>query len=331
MADISINVIGGGSWGTAITHLLANKGYPVTLWVHEPELARQIESQRRNPIFLPGITLPRNVQVTSDLAALPPSPVFVMAVPSQYMRQVARRMKNHIGPDTTLVCVSKGIEKDSLKYMSQVLAEELAGRTGILSGPSFAKEVAQQLPTAVVVASREPDTALQIQQIFNTDYFRVYTNSDIIGVQIGGSLKNVIAIAAGISDGLGFGLNTRATLITRGLAEITRLGVAMGASPRTFSGLAGMGDLVLTCTGALSRNRTVGLQIGQGKTLNEILNQMKMVAEGVDTAESAAGLARKYNVEMPIAQQTYKVLFEGLSPRQAVQNLMSRELKDEFA
>ncbi len=331
MADISINVIGGGSWGTAITHLLANKGYPVTLWVHEPELVRQIESQRQNPDFLPGITLPQNVHVTSDLAGLPPSPIFVMAVPSQYMRQVARRMKDQVDRDTILVCLSKGIEKDSLKYMSQVLTEELAGRIGILSGPSFAKEVAQQLPTAVVAASREPDTSLQIQQIFNTDYFRVYTNSDIIGIQIGGSLKNVIAIAAGISDGLGFGLNTRATLITRGLAEITRLGVAMGASPRTFAGLAGMGDLVLTCTGALSRNRTVGLQIGQGKTLSEILNQMKMVAEGVDTAESAVGLARRYQVEMPIAWQTYKVLFEGLSPRQAVQNLMSRELKDEFA
>ncbi len=258
--------------------------------------------------------------------------MLVLVPPSQVMRQVMRQVTSHIAPETLLVSASKGIENDSLLLMSEVLGEvlpTLAGQTAFLSGPSFAREVAAGMPTAVAVAARNPEVASRVQEVCSTATFRVYTNEDVIGVEMAGALKNIIALAAGVADGLGFGYNTRAALITRGLAEITRLGVAKGADAATFAGLAGIGDLVLTCTGDLSRNRSVGMALGRGKSLEEILSGMTMVAEGVKTTLSAYQLASRLGVEIPITEQMYGILYEGKSARQAVADLMLRELKAE--
>lgn len=330
----SIGVIGAGSWGTTLADLLAKKGHDVTLWAYEAELVKEMEDTRVNQVFLPGITLSPRLRFTNSLQEAASSKEMVLFVsPTQVFRGVLKGVMPFLSEETLLVNAAKGIELDTLMTISQISAEILPARLFanfcVISGPSFAREVAQEMPTAVVAASPAREVARRVQEAFSTPYFRVYTNSDMIGVELGGSIKNVIAIAAGISDGLGLGYNPRAALITRGLAEMARLGLAMGAQASTFAGLAGMGDLVLTCTGDLSRNRTVGMQLGQGKKLADILSGMRMVAEGVKTAESAYRLAGKLGVEMPITEQVYLVLYEDKPARQAVIDLMTRELKAE--
>ncbi|RME63149.1 MAG: NAD(P)-dependent glycerol-3-phosphate dehydrogenase, partial [Nitrospirae bacterium] len=306
-----IAVIGAGSWGTAMALHLARKDYDVTIWAREPEVAEEINREGTNSQFLPEVQLPENLRATSSLEeALHRARYVLCAVPSQFVRQVFTEVARYIDPNSTVISLSKGIEKGTLLTVSQVLRQIIENPVAVLSGPSFAKEVAKGLPTAVTLAVEDPAVGLLLQEVFNTSTFRVYTHTDIIGVELGGALKNVIAIAAGIADGLGLGYNARAGLITRGLAEIVRLGVAMGAEPVTFSGLSGIGDLVLTCTGALSRNYTVGYKLGQGRKLREILSEMKEVAEGVETTASAKALAEKHGVEMPIVQEVYRVLYE---------------------
>jgi glycerol-3-phosphate dehydrogenase (NAD(P)+) len=331
---MKIGVIGAGSWGTALANMLAGKGYPVTLWAYEKDLVERMKMTRENDLFLPGFSLSSNLDFTSDLsAAVSCKDVMLLVSPSQVMRLVVQQALGDFNPESLIVSAAKGIENGTLLTMSQVLREMLPPachqRLAVISGPSFAKEVASGIPTAVVAAAPQQNVAEQVQNIFTNAAFRVYTNNDILGVELCGALKNVMALAAGVSDGLGFGLNTRAALITRGLAEISRLGLALGAQAATFSGLAGMGDLVLTCTGDLSRNRSVGIALGQGKTLDEILNGMNMVAEGVKTTLSAYQLAAKVGVEVPITEQMYKILYQQKDPRQAVTDLLSRDLKAE--
>lgn len=333
MSGERVAVIGAGSWGTALGNLLAKKGVETVLWSYEPVVAEGVSREHRNPIYLSEIELDARLRATSDLAgAVEGAGVVVSVSPSHVVRRVMRAASAHLGAGVLVVSASKGIETDTLETMDAVLAEAMPGteaRTAYLSGPSFALEVARERPTAVTVAARDPDTAREAQELFQTDYFRVYTNSDVRGVELGGALKNVIAIAAGVVDGLGLGYNTRAALITRGLAEMTRLGVALGADPLTFSGLAGMGDLILTCTGALSRNHTVGMELGRGRAIEEILAEMTMVAEGVNTARAARDLSRRAGVEMPIVEEMYSILYEGRSAREAVESLMLRAPKAE--
>ena len=330
-----IGVIGAGSWGTAIAGLLAGKGHSVTLWAFEEEVREQIRVDHENRVFLPGVTLPDSLEVTGDIAAaVSGKNMVVSVVPSHVLRQVATRLKGLLSDDTVIVTASKGIEVKTHLTMAGVLEDVLDDVPkelfAVLSGPSFAREVAAGVPTVVTAASRSLKTARYVQQVFATPSFRVYTNDDMTGVELGGAVKNVIAIAAGMVDGMGLGLNTRAALITRGLTEIRRLGVAMGASPRTFAGLAGVGDLILTCTGDLSRNHTVGKRIGEGMTLKQILSEMRMVAEGVINAKSVYNLSRDMNVEMPISNAVYQILYEDLSPREALFRLMTRDLKNEL-
>lgn len=329
-----IGVIGAGSWGTTLADLLARKGHQVTLWAYEPELVEEMRSTGINSRFLPGITLCPQLCYTNSLAdAVADAGLVLFVSPTQVMRTVLGRLLPHLPAGVPLVSASKGIELETLLTMSQLFRELLPDarhrEIAVLSGPSFAREVALQMPTAVTIAATDDGVAQQAQAAFTTDYFRVYTNRDLVGVELGGAIKNVIALAAGISDGLGFGHNTRAALITRGLAEMSRLGQALGADPATFAGLAGMGDLVLTCTGDLSRNRTVGLRIGQGETLDAILSSMTMVAEGVKTTRSAWMLAQRHGVEMPIIEQVYRIIHEGRPARQAVIDLMTRNPKAE--
>jgi glycerol-3-phosphate dehydrogenase (NAD(P)+) len=333
--EFRIGVVGAGSWGTALADLIANKGFGVHLWAYEPEVVEQIQSDRENQFFLPGFGLSDNITATNDLKCVVADKNLVLiVVPSHVMRDTTREMAGNIAPETIVVSASKGIENKTHLTMSGVIKENLPElseqRLAVISGPSFAKEVVQQMPTVVTVASKDPETAGLVQNIFATPYFRVYSADDMLGVELGGSIKNVIAIAAGVVDGLGLGLNTRAALITRGMTEIRRLGVKLGANPRTFTGLAGFGDLVLTCTGALSRNHTVGKKIGEGKKLKEILAEMRMVAEGVKTAKSVYNLSRNVGVDMPISQEMYRILYEGLSPKEAVYRLMTRDLKKEL-
>ena len=332
--DKSIGVIGAGSWGTTLADMLAKKGHRVTLWAYEKELVSEMQADRENSIYLPGIKLADDLSVTDSLEeAVRNKELLLFVVPTQVLRRVLVDAVAHIAPDSIIVSASKGIEVGSLKLVSQIyeesLPEALYRRFAVLSGPSFAREVALEMPTAVVAAAADPLVAKGVQDIFNCRFFRVYTNSDLVGVELGGAVKNVIAIAAGIADGLGFGSNTRAAIITRGLAEIARLGQALGARSETFAGLAGMGDLVLTCTGDLSRNRSVGIQLGQGRTLTEILAEMRMVAEGVKTTESTCLLAWKLGVEMPIAFKVNEILYHDRPARDAVIELMSRDLKAE--
>jgi len=328
-----ISVIGAGSWGTALTHLLASKGVMVRLWGHEEDVIRQIRDSRTNKTFLPGVRLPRCVAATTSLReALEDAQTVLAVVPTQCIRGTFRKASPWLRTGATIVSASKGIEHRSLLTASEIYTELFGGgiRQAVLSGPSFAKEVAKGAPTAVTLATENDNEAARLQQLFNSPYFRVYTHRDMIGVELGGALKNVMAIAAGISDGLGLGHSARAALITRSLAEMIRLGVALGADARTFSGLSGLGDLVLTCTGELSRNRTVGFKLGSGMKLKDILESMKMVAEGVATSKSAYRLSEKAGVEMPIVAEVYKVLYRGKSPANAVRHLMSRSLKVEF-
>jgi glycerol-3-phosphate dehydrogenase (NAD(P)+) len=334
-SEMKIGVVGAGSWGTALAHLLSTKGFAVDLWVFETELAEQIRETRENRVFLPGVRLPATLVPSNDIEqVVAQKPLVLVVVPSHVMRQVAGRLSECLDAQSIVVSASKGIENDTHLTMSGVLHQVIprlgAERIAVLSGPSFAKEVARQVPTAVTAASEERATADFVQHVFATPFFRVYAHEDVIGVELGGAVKNVIAIAAGIVDGLGLGLNTRAALITRGLAEIRRLGAKMGANPRTFSGLAGVGDLILTCTGDLSRNHTVGRNLGQGKKLNQILSEMTMVAEGVRTAKSVYNLSRKLGVEMPISHEIYRILYEEEAPKEALKRLMTRDLKAEM-
>lgn len=335
MPDVKIGVVGAGSWGTALADLLSRKGYIVDHWVFEEDVAEQIRECRENKVFLPGFTLSENLVPSNDLAAVVSNKDLVLiVVPSHVMRETVAKMAGMISEKTIVVSASKGIENTTQLTMSSVIAEVLPeitdDRIAVLSGPNFAREVVKQSPTAVTVASKNQEAAALIQRIFYTPCFRVYTHFDVLGVELGGSIKNVIAIAAGITDGLGLGLNTRAALITRGLTEIRRLGLRMGANPRTFTGLAGVGDLILTCTGDLSRNYTIGKRIGEGKKLKELLSEMRMVAEGVKTAKSVYDLSRKLDVEMPICHAIYHILYDDLSPKDALYQLMTRNLKDEM-
>jgi glycerol-3-phosphate dehydrogenase (NAD(P)+) len=329
-----VAVVGAGSWGTALSIVLAKKGHDARLWAFEPEVAEQINRGRENVSYLPGIALPENLKSTGDLAtAVQGAEVVVSVSPAQIVGLVMKEAAPHIQDDALIVSASKGIELKTLRRMDEVLAEVLRpeqfdGFT-VLSGPSFALEVAEQVPTALVAASDRTDAALAVQDLLQTECFRVYTGDDIIGVGLGGALKNIIALGAGVAAGLGCGQNTLAALVTRGLAEIRRLGVAMGAQASTFSGLAGMGDLILTCTGTLSRNRTVGYRLGQGEALEDILGEMSAVAEGVATATAAHDLAARYGVEMPIAEEVFRMLTLGTDPGQAVKDLMERDPRSE--
>ncbi len=330
-------VVGAGSWGTALAKMLSDKGYRITLWGHRQEHVDEIVRNRENLTYLPGFKLSDNLTATADLKeAVTGQPMVVMVVPSHGFREVFRRLLPYLTDNTYVISAVKGIENDTQMTMDQVMEDELAGmdsppslHLGALAGPSFAKEVAAGVPTAVTVAAKSKEEAVFFQEFFNAPLFRVYASTDQIGVELSGALKNIIAIGAGICDGLGYGTNTRAALITRGLAEISRLGIKMGANPVTFSGLGGMGDLVLTCTGDLSRNRTVGIKLGQGKKLSTILDEMNMVAEGVKTTKSAWNLARKMDVEMPILEQVYQVLYNDKPCEEAVRDLLARSLKEE--
>ena len=329
-----IAVIGGGSWGTALAGRLAANGNDTVLWAYEPELVAEINTSHTNSLYLPGINLHPTLACTGNLEeATRGRSIILLVTPVQVMRGVLKQLAPHIASDAIIANASKGIELETLQTVSQICGE-LLGDTALnryvaLSGPTFAREVAQELPSLIVAASGNPIASQRVQEAFSCPCLRVYTNSDVVGVELGGAIKNVIAIAAGICDGLGFGHNARAALITRGLAEMNRLGLAMGAQAATFAGLAGMGDLVLTCTGDLSRNRTVGFKLGQGMTLADILAEMRMVAEGVKSAESVYYLARRLGVEMPIVEKTYQILHEDKPARQAVIELMARDLKAE--
>jgi glycerol-3-phosphate dehydrogenase (NAD(P)+) len=335
VSELKIGVVGGGSWGTALANLLAGKGYAIDLWVFEKEVRDQILASGENSIFLPDIKLSSNLHPSNDIAeVVSEKDMVVVVVPSHVLRETTLKMASHISKEAIIVSASKGIENTTHLTMTGVMRETLTeippDQLAVISGPSFASEVARNLPTVVTAASKNPDAAALVQQALVTPYFRVYTSDDLMGVELGGSLKNVIAIAAGVIDGLKLGLNTRAALITRGMTEIRRLGVKMGANPRTFTGLAGFGDLILTCTGHLSRNHTVGKKIGEGEKVKDILRQMRMVAEGVKTAKSVYSLSRSLKVEMPISHETYRILYEDLSPREAVMRLMTRDLKQEL-
>ncbi len=328
-------VLGAGAWGTALAKVLAEKNDEVVIWGRNQEVATQINERRENARYLPGAKLPATLRATTDMvAALEGSSLVLFVPPSHAMREVAKLASPFIPQGTLVVSATKGIENDSLMFMDEVLAEELPkharDHVAFLSGPSFAKELAAQFPTAVVIASANAMVCDQVMRAFHTPYLRTYASNDVIGVECGGAMKNVIAIAAGVLDGLGLGYNTRAALITRGLAEVARLSAARGGSPLTLAGLAGMGDLVLTCTGELSRNRTVGVELGRGKKLPEVLASLGHVAEGVKTAKSAYDLAKKLKVEMPITSEVYAVLYEDKSAERAVIDLMARELGPEF-
>jgi len=332
-----IAVIGGGAWGTGIAIVLGRKGtHRVRLWAHEAEVCESIAHNRVNEKFLPGRRIPESVSASNDLAtALDGAQIVVSVMPSQHCRGLFERMRPLLPPQTLIVSATKGLEESSLLRMTEIISQVLkrdGGSVGALSGPSFAQEVARGDPTAITIASQDTDLLRTVQREFSDSNFRVYTNSDVVGVELGGALKNVIAIAAGICDGLGFGHNSAAALITRGLAEMTRVVVACGGRAETMAGLAGLGDLVLPCTGGLSRNRSVGVELGRGKKLPEIIAGMHgMVAEGVFTTTAAVGLAHARRVEMPITEQMHAILHQGRSPREAIQELMTRSGKSELS
>jgi len=334
MTGPRITVMGSGSWGTALAHRLAANGHKVTLWSHRQAVAEAINRDRCNPHYLKGVPLPDGLSATANLAEAVASArdMLLWVVPSHVSREVFAQVVPHLPAGVPVISATKGIEIDTLDFMSDIFAKllgESTDRIGVLSGPSFANEVVAGVPTAVAVATTNRAVGQAVQAMFGHSTFRVYTNTDLVGTQLGGALKNVVAIAAGAVQGLGLGHNAQAVLITRGLAEISRLGVAMGAEPSTLAGLAGMGDLVLTCTGGLSRNRQVGIALGEGKSLEEILGNMQMVAEGVKTTAAAHQLATREGVEMPIVAQIHRVLFEGATPAQAVSTLMGRPQRSE--
>ena len=341
-----IAVIGAGSWGTALAILLGQKFENVQLWAHRKAHSDDLGLERENSKYLPGISFPDTLKVTENLVdAIVDADIVVMVVPSHSYRGVFKKVIPHLTSNCRVVSAVKGIENGSLLTMTQVMEELILSHfstvspyssiqnngieLGVLSGPSFAKEVANSVPTAVTVGFHNIDVAQEIQQVFVTDFFRVYASSDIVGLEISAAAKNIIAIATGVCDGLGYGLNTRAALITRGLAEITRLGIALNAEESTFSGLSGVGDLLLTCTGSLSRNRTVGLKLGEGKKLEQIKDEMQMVAEGIKTTRSVFELAKKLAIDMPILEQVYRIIYEDKNCGDAVNDLLKRELKVE--
>jgi glycerol-3-phosphate dehydrogenase (NAD(P)+) len=333
----SIGVIGAGSWGTALAGLLSGKGLDTYLWGHRREHVENLQRERENKKYLPGFLIPETLNIHADLnVVVNRCPVLLMVLPSQQYRAVFRDVLSAITEPKVIVSAVKGIENESLYTMTEVMEDEIQKSSlshhldlAVLSGPSFAREVADSVPTAVTVGCKKTEIAEELQYLFGTDSFRVYTSRDVIGLELSAAFKNIIALATGICDGLGYGMNTRAALITRGLAEITRLGIKCGADPLTFAGLSGMGDLILTCTGDLSRNRTVGLALGQGKKLDEILKGMDMVAEGVKTTLSGYKLAQKHCVDMPILEQVYAILYQDKDCSTAVRELLQRELKPE--
>jgi glycerol-3-phosphate dehydrogenase (NAD(P)+) len=331
---MKISVLGAGGWGTTLAVLLHFNGHNVTLWEYVKSYARVLEKTRENKNFLPGIIIPDEIKITHNLdEATHQQNMIVLAVPSQFLRGVIKEVNPSNIKSSILVSVAKGIENKSLMTMSQMLKQQIPSldltQVGVVSGPSHAEEVSRRIPTAVVAASTNVETTKSIQATFITSYFRVYGSTDVLGVELGGAFKNVIAIGAGIIDGAKFGDNTKAAIMTRGIAEISRLGISMGAQPETFAGLSGMGDLIVTCMSRHSRNRYVGEQIGAGKTLKQVLKSMKMVAEGVETSRSASMLAKKFKVETPITSEVYKILFEEKDPVKATTDLMTRDMKME--
>jgi len=331
---LRVGVIGAGSFGTALAILLAENGCEVHLWGRSDEIISSLSNDRENAVYLPGLTVPPNVYPTTSLeTACAGSKVIVGVTPSHVIREIFGRARVHIDKDSFIVCASKGIEQETLDTVDQILCETLPEidpeRVMVLSGPSFAKELAQKIPTAVSLAGPNEHYAKEIQEVFMRPFFRVYTSPDVVGVALGGSIKNVMAIAVGMADGLGLGHNTRAGLLTRGLRELTRLAVSRGAHPLTLSGLSGLGDLVLTCTGDLSRNRSLGIDLGRGQSLQEILSKTRMVAEGVRTAASVVQLARQNDVDAPICWEVYRVLYEGKDPKQGAHDLMNRPPRSE--
>lgn len=321
-----ICVLGAGSWGTALALVVAKKGYNVSMWTLSEDQCQKVNSTRENVDYLPGVNIPKNIHITTDLKeAINDSSVIVLAVPSQAIRSVCKQIKPFVNKNQILVDVAKGLEKGTGLRLSQVCEKELPEcKYVVLSGPSHAEEVSRDIPTTVVVASEDLTTAEKIQDIFMSPKFRVYTNPDVVGVELGGALKNIIAFGAGICDGLGYGDNAKAALMTRGIREISRLGVAMGAETSTFSGLSGIGDLIVTCTSMHSRNRRAGILIGQGKSLEETLKEVKMVVEGITATEVAYEVAKKLNIEMPITNAIYSVLHDGANPDEVVDELMMR-------
>ena len=329
-----IVVLGAGSWGTALSILLAKKGYKVVVWEYSKDRAIELEEKRENDIFLPGVKFPENLEITSSLDNILVDTRFLLfSVPAQVLRTVASQISSQLREDITIINSAKGIELKTGLRLSEVIKDEILGKFHkniiALSGPTHAEEVTIQLPSAIVAAG-DLDRGKEVQQLFSTEYFRVYTSQDIIGVELGGAIKNCIAITNGISDGLGYGDNSRAALITRGLAEMSRFGLYFGANPLTFTGLAGMGDLIVTCTSRHSRNRGVGERIGKGEKIEEILSSMKMVAEGVPTLKAVKELAEKHQINMPIIDATYSIIYENKSIVEALSSLMTRELKEEF-
>ena len=329
---MNVTVIGTGGWGTALAVLLHGNGRRVMLWGRLKEEVDPILAAGENKAFLPGVKIPRDLTITLDAAAaLRDAELLVLAVPSHGMRPICRQLREFIAPDARLVHVAKGIENETGARMSEVIAEELhTDRVAVLSGPSHAEEVGRGVPTAVVIASRQADLAELAQRVFMNERFRIYTHDDVAGVELGGALKNVIALAAGVCDGIGFGDNTKAALCTRGLAEMSRLGVALGARRETFFGLSGVGDLIVTAFSRHSRNRGFGERLGRGETAEQISGSTPMVAEGVRTAKSALQLAQRYGVDVPITREVYGIIYEGKPPQQAVKDLMTREAKPEF-
>jgi len=328
MAKISI--VGSGSWGTAIAIMLAEMGHNIILWSYLESESQALKENKENIPFLPGVKIPDNVEYTSDISLCGDSDLIIMATPSHGMRNTAKALKPFVSEGHKILNISKGIEEDTLLTMSQVIADELPMcDVSVMSGPSHAEEVSRKIPTTNVIASKNPETAEYIQDLIMNPNFRIYTNTDILGVELGGSVKNVIALCAGILDGMGLGDNTKAALMTRGLVEMTRLGVALGAKKETFSGLSGIGDLIVTCTSMNSRNRRAGILIGQGKTLEEAQKEVNMVVEGVRSCRAVKALADKAHVDMPIVNEAYKVLFEGESVTDALKNLMGRTKKNE--
>ena len=330
-----ISVIGAGGWGTTLAILLQNNGHQVTMWEFVKSYSKKLKKTRENKIYLPGVIIPNEIEITHELdEAVKNQHMIVIAVPTQFIRSVLKQIRKYKFNDTIFVSVSKGIEKDTLMTVDKIIRDEVPSINkdfiGALSGPSHAEEVSRKIPTAVVAAANDEEVAKQIQAAFMTSYFRVYSSTDLIGVELGGSLKNVMAIGAGIIDGAKFGDNTKAAIMTRGIAEISRLGVALGAQPETFAGLSGMGDLIVTCMSRHSRNRYVGEQIGMGKKLKDVLKSMDMVAEGVETSRSVYQLSTKLKIEVPISTAVYKILFEDKDPLKATYELMARDMKPEM-
>jgi len=331
---MKVSVLGAGGWGTTLAILLHYNGHSVTLWEYQKSYAKELIKKRINSLYLPGVQIPEEMNITYNIEdATSDKNLIVLSTPSQFLRGVVKKIDYSDIKNAIFVSVSKGIEKGTLMTMAEMLVDVQPKLTkeqiGVLSGPSHAEEVSRRIPTVVTAASEDDETSKTIQAAFMNSYFRVYSSTDILGVELGGAFKNVIAIGAGIIDGAGFGDNTKAAIMTRGVAEISRLGLAMGARPETFTGLSGMGDLIVTCMSKHSRNRYVGEQLGKGKKLKQILKSMEMVAEGVETSRSASQLAQKHNVETPITNEVYKILFEDKDPVKATNDLMTRGMKME--